>query len=78
MKAQLFIAECLRRQEVKGYNIEALKSIDTSAEFASRVIHQLRNLQTDGPVEDIWKQGSSALVIVATEVLCHGRREPKK
>ena len=78
VRARISIAKSERRQEVKGYNIEALKSADASKTFASKVTQQLMNVQTDGPVEELWKQGSSAIITAATEVLGPIRRKSKK
>lgn len=78
LRARISAAKCEKQQEIKGYNLEALKSVTTSTEYARTVTQKLENVQTNQTVEEHWKQCSAAITASAAEVLGPIHRRPRK
>ena len=78
VRARISRAKSEKSQNTKGYNIEALRSKETSEAFSRKVTQHLQNVQVDAPVEELWQQCSTAVTSAATEVLGPIRRKPKK
>ncbi|KMQ82441.1 craniofacial development protein 2-like protein, partial [Lasius niger] len=78
IRARISMAKCEKHQEIRGYNIEALKSIDTSTEFSRKVTTKLQRIQNIDSVDEYWQKCSLAITSSATEVLGPIPRRPRK